>query len=306
MPRLTKPMTVLFADITGSTQLFKMVGDANALEIERVWLEQVRELLPRFEGQLVKTIGDEVMCVFPSADAGVLAASAMQAAVTAAPPAGYDITLHIGLNAGDVLVEEGDMFGDTVNIAAYLTSVAAPEQIVLTEQTYAFLSEPLKVVTRPILRTTLKGQTAVVIVYQVLWKTDRAEITDSFFAERSQHLIPSDGGGLVLHYRGKSLHLNHLRPRAMLGRHSSCDIVVLDASVSRQHARVELQNMHFYLIDQSINGSFVIFENRPEVEVLRRDLRLEGAGRIFLGRNFRQERPEFIEFSRDRRALFRV
>jgi hypothetical protein len=299
-------MAVLFADITGSTRMFETVGDANARKIEREWLAQVRGLLPEFEGRLVKTIGDEVMCVFPTADKAVLAASAMQAAVTAEPPAGYAITLHIGLNAGDVLVENHDVFGDTVNVGAFLASVASPEKIVITEHTFAELSAPLKAVARPIFRTVLKGQTDTVIVYEILWKTDNVDVTDSFFAERSQQLIPSDSGGLVLSYREKTIHLNHLRPRATLGRHSTCDIMIVDLTVSRQHARVELQNMHFHLIDQSINASFVFQEGRPEVEVLRRDIRLEGSGKISLGRNFSQNPVEVIEFARDRRSMYRV
>jgi class 3 adenylate cyclase len=299
-------MAVLFADITGSTRIFETVGNAIARKIESEWLQQVRELLPEYDGRLVKTIGDEVMCVFPSADKGVLAASAIQAAVHADPPAGYDIRLHVGLHAGEVIVEDGDVFGNTVNVAAYLTSVASPEQIVVVEPTVACLSESLKFVARPIFRTVLKGQTSDVIVYQVLWKTDRAELTDSFFSQRSLPWIPSDIGGLVLRYRDKCINLNHKLSSVNLGRHSSCDIVVLDTTVSRQHARVELQNMNFYLVDQSINATFVLAEDNPEVEVLRRDLRLEGSGKISLGRSFRQNPTELIAFARDRRSMFRT
>jgi adenylate cyclase len=306
MSREQQQLAVLFADITGSTRLFNTVGDTIARKIEREWLKQVRGILPTHQGRLVKTIGDEVMCVFPSADQGVLAASAMQAAVTAEPPAGYEITLHMGLHYGEVIAENGDVFGDTVNVAAYLTAVASPEQIVVAEATFARLSDPLKIVVRPIFRTILKGQTTDTIVYQVLWKTDHADLTDSFFAERSQQLLPADTGGLLLTYRDKSLHLNHLKTRAMLGRHSSCDLVIRDGTASRHHARVELQAMNFYLIDQSINGTYVEVDGRPEVEVLRRELQLEGSGRIALARSFRQNPAEVVEFSRDRRSMFRT
>jgi len=299
-------MTVMFADITGSTRLFETVGDVMARKIEREWLEQVRGILPEYEGRLVKTLGDEVMCVFGKADQAVLAASAIQAKVCAEPPAGYEIALHVGVHCGPVISEAGDVFGDTVNIAAYLTAVAAPEQIVLTGTTFDSLSDPLKIVVRPIFRTVLKGQTNDVVVYQVLWKTDHADMTDSFYADRSQHLIPSDTGGLALTCGDKTLHLNHLTPRAVLGRHSSCDLVIRDHMMSRQHARIELQAMNFYLIDQSINGTFVMLDGQPEIEVLRRDQRLEGSGKISLARSFKQNPTELIAFSRDRRSLFRV
>jgi adenylate cyclase len=304
--RQPRNLAVLFADITGSTRIFDSVGNIAARRIENEWLQQVRGLLPDYDGRLVKTIGDEVMCVFPSADKGVLAASAMQAAVTAEPPAGFEIRLHMGLHAGEVIVEDGDVFGNTVNVAAYLTAVASPEQIVVVEPTVACLSESLKFLMRPIFRTVLKGQTSEVVVYQVLWKTDRAELTDSFFAERSQPWIPADTGGLVLGYRDKTINLNHQLSRATLGRHSSCDFVILDTTVSRHHARVELQGMNFYLVDQSINATFVVADENPEVELLRRDLRLEGSGNISLGRSFGQNPTELIAFARDRRSMFRV
>jgi hypothetical protein len=64
--------------------------------------------------------------------------------------------------------------------------------------------------------------------------------------------------------------------------------------------------MHFHLIDQSINASFILQKGRPEVEVLRRDVRLEGSGKISLGRNFSQNPVELIEFARDRRSMYRV
>ena len=298
-------MAVLFADISGSTRLFESVGDAVARRIETEWLAQIRALLPRFGGRLIKSVGDEVMCVFPSADQGVLAASAMHAEVTANPPAGNAIALHMGLHWGEVVEEDGDVFGDTVNIAAYLTDVASREQIAVTEHTFSKLSDPLKFVVRPVFRTILKGQTTEVIIYHVLWRTDQADLTDSYFAEGAKQLIPSDSGGLLLTYRDKWLHLNHQKTRATLGRHSSCDLTILDRTASRQHARIELQSMSFYVVDESVNGTFVIIDDKPEVHVLRRELRLEGSGKISLGNSFSRNPTEVIAFSRDRRSFYR-
>jgi hypothetical protein len=300
-----KEMAVLFADISGSTRLFDSVGDAVARKIETEWLAQVNALLPRFDGRLVKTVGDEVMCVFPSADQGVMAASAMQAEVTAYPPAGHPIALHMGLHWGKVVVEGDDVFGATVNIAAYLTDVATAEQVVMTDHTVAALSDPLKFVVRPIFRTILKGQTTEVIVHQMIWRTDLAEVTDSSFGDHAKQLLPSDSGGLLLTYRDKWVHLNHQKTSAVLGRHSTCDLTILDRTASRQHARIELQAMSFYLIDQSINGTWVIIDDQPEVMVLRRELRLEGTGRISLGHSFSRNPTEVIAFSRDRRSFYR-
>jgi class 3 adenylate cyclase len=306
MTRTQTRLAVLFADITGSTALFDAVGDGVARQIEREWLAQVAGLLPSFEGRLIKTIGDEVMCVFPDADKAVLAASAMQATVTSTPPQGYELKLHIGLHYGEVIEEGNDVFGNTVNVAAYLTAVALPQQIAITDSTFAMLSDALKTIARPIFRTVLKGQVGEATIYQVLWKNDNPELTDSFFSTRKPMLLPGDHGGLLLEYRNQVIRLNHLLPRIVLGRDPSCEVVIEDRYASRQHARIELDGMNFYLIDRSINGTYVIFNDRPEISVLRRDVLLDGAGKISLGRSFEESPTEVITFSSDRRSLFRV
>ena len=299
-------MAVLFADITGSTALFGAVGDGIARQIEQAWLGQVTALLPAFSGRLVKTIGDEVMCVFADADQAVLAASAIQANVTSRPPQGHPIELHMGLHVGDVIVEHDDIFGNTVNVAAYLAAVALPQQIAITDSTYAMLSDALKAVTRPVFRTVLKGQTVASTIYQVLWRNDNPDLTDSFFSTRQPLLLPGDNGGLLLKYADQVIHLNHLRYSVSLGRDVGCDIVVNDRFASRKHATIELDGMNFYLVDRSINGSYIAFDDRPEVSVLRRDVLLDGAGKISLGRAFQEDPQHVIEFSCDRRSLFRV
>ncbi len=306
MTRTQTRLAVLFADITGSTALFDAVGDNVARQIEREWLAQVAGVLPSFEGRMIKTIGDEVMCVFPDADKAVLAASAMQAAVSSAPPHGYDLKLHMGLHYGDVIEEGNDVFGNTVNVAAYLTAVALPQQIAITDSTFVMLSDALKTIARPIFRTMLKGQAAEATIYQVLWKNDNPELTDSFFSTRTPIFLPGDHGGLVLEYRDQVIRLNHQLPRIVLGRDPGCDLVITDRYASRQHARIELDGMNFYLIDRSINGTYVMFNDRPEISVLRRDVLLDGSGKISLGRAFEESPSEVITFSSDRRSLFRV
>lgn len=63
---------------------------------------------------------------------------------------------------------------------------------------------------------------------------------------------------------------------------------------------------HFYLFDQSINGTFVTLENGNEVQVLRGELLLEGHGSLALGRSAREGAEDVITFARDRRAIYRV
>ena len=304
MTRQTKNMAVLFADVSDSTNLYRELGDVTARNIVNACLSAIADVLPRYQGQLVKTIGDEVMCVFPSADQAVLAASEMQSLVTSSKPGNYPVKIHIGLHYGPVLVEEGDVFGDTVNAAAYLTAVAMAEQILTTEATESCLSAALKSCVRPIFHVVLKGNSVESAVYQVLWHTDNLHLTDVNL--QSSKTIPGDTGSLMVTLNEERVRIDQWRTEIVIGRGKGCDLVVADKFASRRHLTIRLMRTNFYLIDHSINGTFVSLESGEEVHVLRGELLLDGSGQICIGRS-RVERPaEIITFTRDRRSMFRV
>jgi adenylate cyclase len=297
-------MAVVFADITESTHLYQNLGDAAARNIVNACLTLITELLPRYEGRLVKTIGDEAMCVFPSADLAVLAASDMQAQVAAHRPGNHPVQLHVGLHFGPVLVEDGDVFGDTVNVAAYLTAVATADQILTTAATEEQLSASLKFVVRPIFHAVLKGAQEESTVFQVLWRTDKADLTDVNL--QSSKVIPGDTGSLLVALDDERVRVDQWRMGITVGRGKECDLLVTDSFASRKHLTIKLVRTHFYLFDHSINGSFVSLESGEEVHVLRREMLLDGNGQICVGRS-RAERPtEILTFTRDRRSMFRV
>jgi hypothetical protein len=297
-------MAVLFADISESTRLYQKLGDTAARAIVAESLSVISSVLARHQGRLVKTIGDEVMCVFPSADLAVLAASEMQTSITEGRPGNHPIAIHIGLHHGPVLVEEDDVFGDTVNVAAYLAAVASGEQILTTQATENHLSEAMKSCVRPIFNTVLKGATEETRVYQVLWRTDNIALTDVNL--KSDKNIPADTGSLVLSLGDERVRVDQWRIGVVVGRSKECDIVVTGKFASRKHFTIRLVRTHFYLYDHSINGTFVSLESGEEVHVLRRELLLDGAGQICLGHSRSEQPAEIISFARDRRSMFRV
>jgi class 3 adenylate cyclase len=304
MTRQVKTMTVLFADVSDSTGLYHKLGDGPARSIINACLTQIAALLPRFDGRVIKTIGDELMCVFPSADLGVLAASEMQAMVTSSKPGDYPVLIHVGLHHGPVLVEDGDVFGDAVNAAAYLTAVAMPEQILTTETTEQSLSAALKACVRPIFRVMLKGSMKESTAYQVLWRSDNLDLTDSNLF--SGKLMPGDMGSLVLSLEDRRVRVDQWRPELSVGRGLDCDLVVGDKCASRRHLTVKLMRTNFYLIDHSVNGTFVSLATGEEVHVLRGELMLEGSGQFVLGRRRVEQPQEVIQFARDRRSMYRL
>jgi adenylate cyclase len=305
MTTKTQNLAVLFADISDSTRLYSTLGDSAARTVVTTCLAVVADVVERFRGRVVKYIGDEVMCVFRRADDAVLAASEMQLEVDAKRSGNYHLQIHIGLHYGPVLVVEDDVFGDTVNAAAHLTAVAAAEQILTTEDTERNLSPELRTNVRPVFKVVLKGSTEESTVYQVIWHQDTADLTD--VNVRSFKIIPGDQGSLLVSHRNTSLRLDQSRPNITIGRGEECELVVDEKLASRKHVSIRLINTNFYLVDHSLNGTFVSLESGEEVHVLRKELLLDSAGTMRLGRGEDEEgAAEVISFRRDRRSMYRV
>jgi len=302
----TRHAAIVFADITNSTALFLKLGDVAASALEREWMGAVRRVVPRFDGTFVKAVGDEAMCAFPSPDTAVLAACEIQTVTRTEPFSQHAIQLHIGVHYGPVVVEDGDMYGDTVNVAAFLCTVAKANQILFAETTYSRLSAGIQAYSRPIFRTRLKAHPEETTLYQALWNLGDLGVTMSLFEDRARiESIPGETAGLLLTHRDRTLHMNARRHLLRIGRGTECDISINARWVSRRHAHIRLIGSDFYLFDESINGTFLRLAGGEEVQVLRNDFVLAGSGTISPGRKAAESGGGVIEFSRDRRSLYR-
>jgi class 3 adenylate cyclase len=304
MTRDAKNLAVLFVDVCESTKLYSMLGDNAARSLINDCLSLISKTVEYQGGRVVKTIGDEVLSVFSTVDAAIWAAIEIQLSVSARRNAQNPVSVHAGLHFGPVLVEEGDVFGDTVNAAAYLTAVAAAEQVLTTQITQNNLSPGLKDRVRPVFKSVLKGAVEESTVYQVIWHQDTVTLTDVNMGLHK--IIPGDEGSLLITHRDLTLRLDQQRPSITIGRGIDCDLVVQEKFASRRHTDIRLLRTHFYLVDQSINGTFVMFDSGEEVHVLRGEMLLDASGKISLGRSIHDGASEIISFSRDRRSLYRV
>src|SRR3982750_1127919 len=107
---------VLFADVSGSTKLYETAGDAIAHAAIEKCVNLMRERTVAAKGRVIKTIGDEVMSAFATADHAADAAIEMQSAIAEMPPVGAtQIGIRIGFNHGPVVERDGDVFGVAVN-----------------------------------------------------------------------------------------------------------------------------------------------------------------------------------------------
>jgi class 3 adenylate cyclase len=119
-------VTVLFTDVVGSTDLTTRRGDEAAQEILRAQRDLTRQKVEENSGHEVKSLGDGFMVAFASARKAVACAVGIQRALeehNRSQPLDEQVLIRIGLNTGEVIQEEADLFGETVNAAARIAGI---------------------------------------------------------------------------------------------------------------------------------------------------------------------------------------
>lgn len=150
--RLERPPAMCFLDITGYTRLTQERGDNAAADLADKLSRLVRRSSVQHGGRPVKWLGDGVMFWFRDPGPGVVAALDMVEGVKAAglPPA------HVGLHSGPVVFQEGDYYGQTVNLASRIAQYARPGEV-LVSQAVVEASQDAKVSFTEIGPVELKG-----------------------------------------------------------------------------------------------------------------------------------------------------
>ncbi|RMG61680.1 MAG: hypothetical protein D6715_13170, partial [Calditrichaeota bacterium] len=134
--KFTRQITVMFSDVVGSTAFFERRGDLEGRAMIQRYNQLMFPVVQRFDGKIIKTIGDGILSYFEDSVAAARAACQMQR--TLAQDNGRRlpedrIQIRVALHMGTAVVDHNDVYGDVVNIAARLEKHAGPEQIVLSE-----------------------------------------------------------------------------------------------------------------------------------------------------------------------------
>src|SRR5947209_6563796 len=127
-PLQRKLVAILAADVAGYSRLME-ADEEQALATLSAHRQTIDELILNHRGRIAGTAGDSVLAEFASVLDCAQAAVEIQAALAEtndAAPQDRRMEFRIGLNVGDVMVKDGDIFGDGVNIAARLQALAAP------------------------------------------------------------------------------------------------------------------------------------------------------------------------------------
>ncbi|MGB0496618.1 MAG: adenylate/guanylate cyclase domain-containing protein [Kangiellaceae bacterium] len=271
--------TVMFADVAGSTKLYEQLGDEKANSVISQVISMMQDSTEAFNGTVIKTIGDEVMCRFDSTDDAAKAAIQIQEKLTLGLVQGTFVAVRIGFHSGAVIFrDDGDLFGDTVNVAARMAGIAKGRQIILTQIAANELSEPYASKAREFDRIPVKGKSQELRVSELVWEDSgvtKMISIDSLNAQLNEELT------LLCGDVNKRMTLNS--SSLQIGRSAECDLIVNADLASRSHAKISVKRGKFVLSDQSTNGTFVLTDDGQESYLRREDLVLNGSGTISLG-----------------------
>jgi adenylate cyclase len=275
-------MAILFADIAQSSKIYEKIGNAAAQRLIAICFSALTDVCMRHNGTVIKTIGDEIMCIFPTAMAAVDAAMEMQSAIDSIPPSelsGHHApNIYVGIHYGPVIEEKKDVFGEAVNVAARMVGIAKQRQIITTRQLVDALPPEYSDCVRCTDITTVKGKSEDFFIYEVISEKETMTVMLKAFPETK----PLSKRRLELTFNHATFEVSDIRPVATLGRQDQNDVVVNDSRVSRFHARIEYRKDKFFLIDQSTNGTYVAENEMDAVLLMRDEIQLNGSGMIDL------------------------
>jgi TolB-like protein/class 3 adenylate cyclase len=163
---------ILASDVAGYSRLMHNDEEATHAKLTALLIEAVHPAIAKHGGRIVKNTGDGFLAEFPSAVEAIRAAMKFQTRIhelTTGDAEDRRIAFRVGVNIGDVIVEPHDIFGDGVNIAARLESIAEPGGICISSAAYDQIRGKVRLEFTDLGEQNLKNIALPVRAYAVVW-----------------------------------------------------------------------------------------------------------------------------------------
>jgi adenylate cyclase len=170
-PRMDRKLAAIMAvDVVGYSRLVGLDEAGTLARVRAHRIELAEPLTAEYHGRVVKLTGDGALVEFASAVDAVECAVAIQNGMAereAAEPEERRIRFRIGINIGDIVLEDGDIFGDGVNVAARLEGLAEPGGICIARNVYNQVKGKLDLAFEPMGEHKVKNIAEPITVYRV-------------------------------------------------------------------------------------------------------------------------------------------
>jgi len=285
-------LTIAFADLTGSVSVFESLGNDQATQTITRLTQWIGTQAQEHGGTVVKVLGDGVLLSFTDSRQAVEAVVHIQHEHSQRAnqwPASLQLQLQVGIACGQVVVVDGDCFGDAVNLASRLSDLAGPEQILASDKVIERLGSRSGVRHRNLGPIQIRGKNEPTEVYRIEWQAELH--TDFLTMPADLHVLmpPKDAmaGGIELAWLEASVTFSITDLPLHIGRVPGADFMVADPRVSRLHARIDYRSGNYVLEDVSSYGTWVRFAGSETLIPLRRqDCLLHSGGDIAMGAPF--------------------
>lgn len=285
----SQTLTVLFADLAGSTRLYQTQGDVEAHQRVTDSLQCMKSVIERHSGLLLRTVGDAALASFESTDAAYLAALDIQREHRE-----LNLSVRVGFHYGEVIPDAGDVYGNAVNLAARVASFAEADEICTTEDAVAQLSIRHRSSTHYLDQVDFKGMSEPLAVYRVHWTSDDGETAIITAVSRTERYKTNLVLDLLI--GAKRIRVDTSNPVVTFGRAYDNDVIVDIESASRNHAKIEFVRGRYLLQDSSTNGTYLIRGGFSPEFIRRESASLDNFGSIGLGFNPDSTSHHVIEF----------
>lgn len=273
----------MFADISGSSKLYKLTGDVQAKLVIDKMITQMKAITENHQGRVIKTIGDEIMVCFPHPDQACSAAISIQEQCH--HPSG--LTIKIGISYGDILIDNKDVFGNAVNDGACITKIARGNQILITEPLFNAVSHAIQIDCELFDQIRLKGSHVKSPIFRLHWHSSVNTHAATMMMSVDETLKQTPDDQLHLVQTGQSPFAILITPENTpykIGRdRNRVDLCINNHLASREHCHIEYRRGKFVLVDHSTNGTYISVTNQPEIYLRREELPLIGEGYIGIG-----------------------
>ncbi len=285
---------VMFADVAGSSTMYKNLGDKEAKRAIGQAVDLMMAETVANNGVVIKTIGDEVMSRFARASDACSTAVAIQLHTLSGD---LPLSIRIGMGYGSTIIENDDVFGEVVNDAAAVSGIAKGREIIVTQKLADQINADNRFTVLPFDKISLKGSTDLTMIYRISWEPSNEGSNATEFISRKDMITIAKHEIVELRCLGQTFTVGRDNTPFLLGRdNNSCSLTLPSEHASREHCQIVYSRGKYTLIDKSTNGTYVKQEGRDEVYLRREQYLLAGKGQISLGRSVSSNTDNIIDY----------
>lgn len=285
-------LSVLCADIVGGARLLHRFEEPEAAYAVSRCEKRIRLAVESHGGCLVKRTDSGLMAFFEGKGDPLQSAIEMQHRVSDLPPsAGLPLAVRVGICTGHEAKEARYFPGEGANPAVSLSTATEPGHILLSVPRRVKVFDRLQLALDSGPDLALSCGKRRLGVFQVGWQAHDQVALKAVLSQ-----LGMSAGRLFVRHRGTQIVLDESRPFTRIGRQPDCDLIMRDARCSRIHGTIERRLDRFVFVDRSTNGTFVTFENQPEMRVHRKEVTLFGSGQLSFGASASANGVDLVQF----------